>query len=125
MNCGNAAHQGGSLTVSNLTADAQALNQGFVPFRVTAFQVFQQAAPTGHHGQQPTAGMMILGVSLEMILELFNALAEDGYLNLWRAGVGFMDAVIGNHLLLGIGRQGHARIDTPRLTLISFLSSTG
>ena len=107
-------------TVSNLTTDAQALNQVLVPFRVTAFQVFQEAASASHHGKKPPPGMMIFGVGLEMVLELFDALAEDGYLNLWRTGVGFVNAELRYYLLFGIGRQGHARIDTPRLNLISF-----
>ena len=68
---------------------------------------------------------MIFTVRLEMILELLDALAEDCYLNLWRTGVCLMNSELCNYLQLGIGRQGHARIDTPRLTLISFLSFTG
>ena len=64
--------------------------------------------------------MMILAMRLEMIRELLNALAEDRYLNLWRTGVGLMGSEFCNCLLFGIGRQGHARIDTPRLVLISF-----
>jgi hypothetical protein len=63
---------------------------------------------------------MILAVQFEMILELLDTLAEDRYLNFWRASVGFVNSILGNYLLLGIGRQGHARIDTPRLFLISF-----
>lgn len=63
---------------------------------------------------------MILAMRLEMIRELLNALAEDRYLNFWRTGVGLMDSVFCYRLLFRIGRQCHARIDTPRLVLISF-----
>ena len=110
-----AAHRGGTWL---LTTNAQALNQVLVSFRVTAFQVFQKTTAAGNHRQQSTAGMMVFGVRLEMILELFNALAEDCDLDFWRTGVRLVDAIFCNYLLLAVGRQGHARIDTPRLFLI-------
>ncbi len=42
--------------------------------------------------------MMVLAVRLEMILELQNALAQEGYLNFWRTGVGFVDSIGCNSL---------------------------
>ena len=66
--------------------------------------------------------MMIFAVRLEMILELQNTLAEDCYLNFWRTGVSFVNSVLCYNFLLAIRRQCHARIDTPRLFLISFFS---
>jgi hypothetical protein len=117
---GSAAHQGGLPERERLTTDAQALNQVFVSFRVTAFQVLQKAAPPGDHRQQSPAGMMILAMHLEMIHELQNTLAKDRYLNLWRTGVGLVSPVFCDYFVFGIGRQCHARIDTPRLVLISF-----
>ena len=63
---------------------------------------------------------MILAMRLEMIHELQNTLAEDRNLNLWRTGVGLVGSVFCYYFVFGIGRQGHARIDTPRLVLISF-----
>jgi hypothetical protein len=116
---GSAAHQGGNL-IGRLTTDAQTLNQGFVPFRVTAFQVFQKAAPACDHRQQSPAGMMILLVRLEMVRELFNAMAEDRYLNFWRTGIRLVNSELCYNFLLDIRRHCHARIDTPRLFLISF-----
>src|ERR1700731_4754 len=53
-----------------------------------------------------------------MILELQNTLAQDGYLYLWRTGVGIVDSKLCNRLCLRISRQCHSRIDTPRLFLI-------
>jgi hypothetical protein len=91
----------------NLTANAQALNQVLVSLRITALQVFQKAAPPRDHRQQPPTGMMIFTVRLEMILELQNALTQDRYLNFWRTGIRLVNAVRGNHLLLGIGFQRH------------------
>jgi hypothetical protein len=119
-----AAHQGGLPEPEHLTADAQALNQALVSFRVTALQVFQQAAPARDHDQQSPAGMMVLAMQLEMILKLQNTLAQDCYLDLWRTGVGFVNPVLRNYFKLGISRQCHSRIDTPRLFLIPFCTLT-
>jgi hypothetical protein len=105
---GSAAHQGGLPEPGHLTANTQALNQVLVSFRVTAFQVFQKATPPGNHRQQSTAGMMVLAMRLEMILKLLDALAEDGYLNFRRTDVGFVNSILRNYLLFGIGRQCHA-----------------
>ena len=118
MICGSAAHRGGLPELEHLTTDAQALNQVLVPFRITAFQVFQQSTPSGYHRQQSPAGMMVLSVHLEMILELQNTLAQDGYLYLWRTCIRGVDAKRRDHLFLRISRQCHSRIDTPRLFLI-------
>jgi len=63
---------------------------------------------------------MIFAVRLEMIRELLNTLAKDRYLNLWRTGIGLVNAIFANNLSFGIGCQCHVRIDTPRLVLISF-----
>ena len=109
----------------HLTADAKALNQGLVSLRITAFQVFQHAAAPRDHRQQSPAGMMIFAVRLEMILKLQNAHTQNRDLYLWRTSIRFVDTVCCDYLLLGIGCQGHSRIDTPRLNLISFLSFTG
>jgi hypothetical protein len=98
-NCGVAAHQGGLPERERLTTDAQALNQVLVPFRITAFQVFQEAAPPGDHRQQTPAGMMVFAVQLEMILQLQNALAEDCYLHFWRTSVSSVEAIFCNYLL--------------------------
>src|SRR5579872_3209805 len=121
---GSAAHRGGLPVLEHLTTDAQALDQVLVSFRVTAFQVFQKAAAPRDHRQQSPAGMMIFTVRLEMILELQNALAQEGDLNFGRSGVRLVNAKGCNNLFLGIGLQSHSRIDTPRLNLIPFLSST-
>lgn len=60
----------------------KALDQILVSFRITASQIFQQAAPASNHQQQSTAGMMVLFMRLEMFAKLKNALAQDSDLNL-------------------------------------------
>ena len=45
----------------------------------------------GNHGQKSAAGMVILGVSLEMLRKLLNALSKYGNLHLRRACVLIVD----------------------------------
>jgi len=124
-NCGCAAHRGGLPEPWHLTADAQALNQVLVSFRIATFQVFQQTPPARDHRQQSPAGMMVFAMQLEMILELQDTLAQDSYLDFWRTGIGFVNPVRCNYLLFRIRRQCHSRKDTPRLNLISFVRYQG
>jgi hypothetical protein len=53
-----------------LTANAQALNQVLVSFRVPAFQVLQETPASSHHRQQTAPRMMILFVRFEMFRQL-------------------------------------------------------
>ena len=70
-----------------LAADTQTLNQGLIPFRIATLQIIQQLAPAGHHGKESPAGVVILFVRFEVLGELQNPLAENCYLNFWRAGI--------------------------------------
>src|SRR5579871_6256395 len=115
-----AAHRGGLPEPEHLTTDAQALNQVLVSFRIPALQIFQKTPAARHHRQQSPAGMMVLAMGSEMIHQLHNTLAEDRNLTFWRTRVGFVNSILRNYMLLGLGRQCHSRIDTPRLSLISF-----
>ena len=64
---------------------------------------------------------MVLRVRLEMILELEDTLAENGNLNFGRTGVVLEPLIIRDNLGFQIRRQCHARVNTPRLTLIFVL----
>jgi hypothetical protein len=66
---------------------------------------------------------MVLGVRFEMHRQLIDALAQDCDLNLWRAGVRFVDPELGYRFALCFARQCHLGIDTPRLFLTVYFSS--
>jgi hypothetical protein len=108
---------------SGLTADAQALNQVLVSFRVPALEIFQEASTHGHHHQQTAPGVVILLIRLEMVPKLEDALAQNCNLNLWRTDIGGVNPILRYDVLLRGRRQCHARKNTPRLTLISFYRS--
>src|SRR5947208_735981 len=99
-----------------LTADAEALDEVLVPFRVAALQVIQQTTPASDHRQQPTTGMMIFLVRLEVLRELEYTLAQDSYLNLWRPAVVLVSPILRNNAFSNFERQCHSRMETPRLS---------
>src|ERR1700691_5180675 len=66
--------------------------------------------------------MMILLVGLEVLRQLQNSPAENGYLYLGRPGVRLMDPKLRNYVNLFRARQCHSSIDTPRLSLNRFVS---
>jgi hypothetical protein len=65
--------------------------------------------------------MMVFLVRFEVVRELENPLAEDRYLNFWRAAVILVLPVLSNNLCFQISRQCHSRSGTPRLFLILFM----
>ena len=57
------------------------LDQLAVAIGVLALQVIQESAALADELQQPAAGMMVLGVRLEMVGQVVDALAEECDLN--------------------------------------------
>ena len=55
---------------AKLVAESEAHDQGFVPLRAAALQVFQQLAALGNHVEQTTPGVVVLLVSLEMFRQV-------------------------------------------------------
>jgi hypothetical protein len=106
-----------------LAADAQTLNQSLVAFWTAVLQILKQPAALGHHHEQTALGVMILFVPFQMLGEGRNTLTQKSYLDLWRAGVRFMNPVLRDYFCLSFNCQSHARNDTPRLYLnLDFIS---
>ena len=108
-----------------LAPDAQALDQSLVALRTAATQVIEQPAATRDHLEQSPAGMVVLGVGFEVLRQIGNAPAQDRDLDLWRAGIRFVDPELGNHSTFCFTRQCHAEMDTPRLFLIDLVQLQG
>src|SRR5437016_3904057 len=86
-------------TTTDLLADAELLNNGFVALGVVGFKVIEQAPTLTHQHQKPAPGSMILFVRLKVLGQTANAFAQDGNLNLRAASVAFMRAVEADNLL--------------------------
>jgi anti-sigma regulatory factor (Ser/Thr protein kinase) len=73
-----------------LFAQSQLLNQIAVSFYIFSFEVVEQAAPLSHQLDQPSPGVMVLGVGFEVIRQIVDTLTQDGHLHFRGAGVRFM-----------------------------------
>jgi hypothetical protein len=65
-----------------------------VAFEVGALEVVEKSLAPADHLEQSTPAVMILGVSAEVVVEVVDVLGENRYLDLGRARVGAMRAVL-------------------------------
>ena len=86
-------------TTTDLLADAELLNNGFVALGVVGFKVIEQAATLAHQHQKPAPGSMIFLVRLKVLGQAADAFAKDGNLNFRTTGIAFMRAVEADNLL--------------------------
>src|SRR4051794_7632909 len=87
-----------------LPAKAELGDECPIPLDVVASEVVEQPPTATDEHQQPTARVMVLLVDLQVLREVVDPLGEDRHLDLGRAGVGLVEAV----LLDGCGLVGHA-----------------
>jgi hypothetical protein len=76
-----------------LAAKAQLLNEGPVAGDIATREVVQKTPTATDQPQQAKACVMVLGVLLEVLGQVPNALCHQGHLDLGRAGVGLVGPV--------------------------------
>jgi hypothetical protein len=96
--------------MKNLATQTQAADQILITLLVLALEVIQQLAALVDHLQQPAAGMMVLLVGGEMAHEVFDARGQQRDLDLGRARVGRITAVLFDDARLGFCVQRHTAI---------------
>jgi len=79
-----------------LTPETEFLKKSAVSIHVLVPEIVEQAAALAHDLEQTTAGMVILAVGLEMLLEAGDPLREEGDLNLGRTSVAIAALVLGD-----------------------------
>src|SRR5664279_3747567 len=79
------ASQTGSMI--ELAADAESFDQLLVPRLIDTLDVVEERTAGLHQLEQPTAGMVILAVELEVLGQVVDALRQDRDLNFRRAGI--------------------------------------
>jgi hypothetical protein len=87
-----------------LFADAELLNNVFVPFGVVFLEVIKQATPLADQHEKAAPGSVVFSVRLEVLRQLTNALAQQGNLDFRTAGVvivRFIPVNYGDFLLSG------------------------
>src|SRR5665213_1466696 len=85
---------------ANSAAQAQACDQRFIALDVLGLDVIEQAAALGHHLDHAAAGMIVLGVRLEVFGEIGDALGQDRDLDFRRTGIVLAGSVFGDDFFL-------------------------
>ena len=84
----------GQLQKICLVAKAKVRDDFAVILEVCALEIVEQALASADHLEQAAPAVMILRVSTEVIGEVVDVLGENRYLDLCRAGVGAVRAVL-------------------------------
>src|SRR5947209_5229718 len=82
-----------------LLAEPEALDGRAVALDVLPLQVVEQAAAAADHLEQAAAAVVVLGVGLEVLGQLDDAMRQDRDLHLGRTGVALMRPVLVDDLL--------------------------
>src|SRR5918992_4118750 len=84
---------------SGLLAEPESLNGRAVALEILPLQVIEQAAAAADQLEQAAAAVMVLGVGLEVLGQLGDAVGEQGHLHLRGPRVGVVDTVVLDHSL--------------------------
>src|SRR5437762_3748111 len=76
-----------------LLADPELLDHALVTLEVASLEVVEQAATLSHELEQPTTGVVVLAVHLEVLRQVPDAVGEERDLHLGRPGVARVPAV--------------------------------
>src|SRR5918998_3964010 len=83
-----------------LVPEAKLFDECSVRGQVAALEISEEPAAGTNHLQQPSAAVMVLGMSPEVLGQGIDPLGEQSYLYLGGSGVGFVGLVPGRHSLL-------------------------
>jgi hypothetical protein len=83
-----------------LATKAETTDQFTVALDIVVLHVVKEATPTSDELQEPTTGVVITLVDLEVLGEMDDALAQNGDLHLRRTGVRLVESVLGDGGLL-------------------------
>ena len=85
---------------SVLLTEIEGVNQRTVSVEVGALQVVEKLAAAGNHTEKAAAGVVILGVNLEVVRKVVDAGGEKSHLHFGRTRVAFSALELGNDLRL-------------------------
>ena len=77
-----------------LLTDTESCNDRTISFNVLLLEVCQKIAAMTDHFEQSAAGMMILLVDLQMLVELVDAVGLNGDLHFGRTGIAFVSGIL-------------------------------
>jgi hypothetical protein len=79
--------------LGGLLPESQSIDEGLVPLWVLPFQILEKAPPLADELQEAVAGMVVLLVRFEVLLELADPAREERNLNLGRPCVRSVDLI--------------------------------
>src|SRR3989338_4481432 len=88
-------------------SDFQALDQRAIASVILALEIIEQLAAAAYQAQQATAGMVILGIVLEMLGQISDACSDQGHLHFGRTSVALGTLKVGNDLRFLRGGNCH------------------
>src|SRR5262245_36540076 len=94
---------------ARLAAEAEAHDEGAVALDVVAAQVVEHAPALAHQHQQAAAGVVVLLVDLQVLLQVADALGEERHLDFRRARILLVAGVIRDDGLLLLSCEWHPR----------------
>ena len=71
----------------DLATQAELLDQRLIAIEVLALEVVEESSTLSDKLQQSATRMVILGVDLEVICQIRDALTENGHLYFWRTSI--------------------------------------
>src|SRR5438128_1282986 len=74
-------------TPSRLFTQAEFLDQRTITVQVLTFEVGQQALTTVNHHDQTATGVVILGVCLEVTIQVVDTCSQQSDLHFWRTSI--------------------------------------
>lgn len=76
-----------------LFAEAQSCEDGPIALHVLLVEVCELSPPLSHHHKEAALRVVVVPVRPEVLAELVDILSQEGYLHLWRTGVGLVSGV--------------------------------
>jgi hypothetical protein len=87
-----------------LSTQAKRLYDSAVSLNVIFLDVVEQASAPPNQHEQPSAGMMVFLVNLQMLRQILNAMGKQSNLDFGAAGVGIMQLIFLDQIFFVLGR---------------------
>ena len=104
--------------LQSLLSDVQLLDDRTIALNVNLLQITQQVSSVTNHLGQTATAVVVVGVALEVLGQVVDAVGQNSDLNLGRTGVAFVDRILLNDCLFFL--SGH---DVFHLSKYNFLQN--
>jgi hypothetical protein len=95
-----------------LSAQPQIVDDGPISLDVVIFYIVEQPTPASDQHQQPATRMVVLGVNLQMLGEILDAVREQSDLNFRASRVAVVQFVLFDQSFFVLRRQSHCLLSS-------------